>query len=110
MICLYTERFDLTENKWYPCEYSLPKPLHSASVAVSANENFALITGGVSSYQKLTAVPPTNNQQTTSPSSFQKQLITECDRIIAFDEDNGFQLLESKLHYPRSNHVSIRIK
>ena len=105
-----TERFDLTENKWYPCEYSLPKPLHSASVAVSANENFALITGGVSSYQKLTTVPQTNNQQTSSPSSFQKQLITECDRIIAFDEDNGFQLLESKLHYPRSNHVSIRIK
>ena len=105
-----TERFDLTENKWYPCEYSLPKPLHSASVAVSANESFALITGGVSSYQKMTAVPQSKNQSTSSPSSLQKQLITECDRIIAFDEDNGFQLLESKLHYPRSNHVSIRIK
>ena len=105
-----TERFDLTENKWYPCEYSLPKPLHSASVAVSANESFALITGGVSSYQKMTAVPQNENQSTSSPSSLHKQLITECDRIIAFDEDNGFQLLESKLHYPRSNHVSIRIK
>ena len=105
-----TERFDLTDNKWYPCQYSLPKPLHSASVAVSANESFALITGGVSSYQKMTTVPQNNNQSNSSPSSLQKQLITECDRIIAFDEENGFQLLESKLHYPRSNHVSIRIK
>ena len=105
-----TERFDLTDNKWYPCQYSLPKPLHSASVAVSANESFALITGGVSSYQKMTTVPQNNNQSNSSPSSQQKQLITECDRIIAFDEENGFQLLESKLHYPRSNHVSIRIK
>ena len=41
---------------------------------------------------------------------FQKKLVTECDRIIAFDESHGFQLLESKLHYPRSNHVSFRIQ
>jgi len=100
-----TERFDLTENKWYPCKYSLPKPLHSASVAVSVDESFALITGGVSSYQKETITQHNNNS-----SSFQKRLVTECDRIIAFDEVNGFQLLESKLHYPRSNHVSIRIQ
>jgi hypothetical protein len=100
-----TERFDLRDNKWYPCKYSLPKPLHSASVAVSADGSFALITGGVSSYQKETITQHNNNS-----SSFQKRLVTECDRIIAFDEVNGFQLLESKLHYPRSNHVSIRIQ
>ena len=105
-----TERFDLTDHKWYPSEYSLPKPLHSASVAISANDGFALITGGVSSYQKITNVPQNTTNLTSSPSSLHKQLITECDRIIAFDEENGFQLLESKLHYPRSNHVSIRIK
>ena len=100
-----TERFDLVENKWYPCKYSLPKPLHSASVAVNEEENFALITGGVSAYQKETRITTQHNK-----SSFQKKLVTECDRIIAFDEVHGFQLLESKLHYPRSNHVSIRIQ
>ena len=79
--------------------------MHSASVAVSVDESFALITGGVSSYQKETITQHNNNS-----SSFQKRLVTECDRIIAFDEVNGFQLLESKLHYPRSNHVSKRIQ
>lgn len=47
------ERYDVNNNKWYPVAHSLPYPLHSASVMVSQDETFAVITGGITTGNKV---------------------------------------------------------
>ena len=42
------ERYDLNEKKWFRSHHLLPYPLVFASVAVSADETFAVITGCMS--------------------------------------------------------------
>ena len=79
------ERYNLNENTWSFCEYSLPYPLYDASVVVSTDETFAIISGGSSKKYKCT------------------------NKIIIFEEDKGFKLLKDKMLRQRSNHVSIRI-
>ena len=60
------ERYDLSENRWSRCEHVLPYPLRYASVIVSKDETFAVITGG-----------KTGNDKCSSG-------------IIIFTEDEGF--------------------
>ena len=86
------ERFDLKESKWYKCKYNLSYDLYSASVVVSADESFALITGGTSG-----------------------SINGKTNGIIIFTESSGFVVLwfsglkNSSLLSRRTNHVSIRI-
>ena len=80
------ERFDIREEKWSTSKHTLPYPLHSASAVVSADDSFALITGGF------------------------RDRTLQNDKIIIFDEKNGFQVLDSNLRCSRSNHVSMLIQ
>ena len=79
------ERYSLTMNRWFPTKYQLPYPLCNASVVVTSDELFAVITGGEDQNRKAT------------------------NKIIVFDEANGFKLLEYTMQRRRSKHVSICI-
>ena len=79
------EKYNFKQNKWSSCEYSLPYPLIDASVVVSSDESFAVITGGIPKKTKPT------------------------DGIICFEEKRGFTLLDDKMLRKRSSHVSIPI-
>ena len=61
------ERYDLKKNEWLVYQHSLSKTLEGAHSAVSADESFAVITGGLYDVEYL---HPTNN-------------------IIIFTEQNG---------------------
>ena len=79
------ERFDMVKNKWFTCQHSLPYPLCDASVIVSDDETFAVITGGRKENHKLS------------------------DGCITFTEDGGFKHSKTySLLSPRWRHVSIR--
>ena len=78
------ERFDLNENKWFKCHHVLPYRLYDASVVVSADETFAVITGG-----------------------YKGGSIS--DGIIIFTEQGGFKLMAANLLSERFGHVSILI-
>ena len=82
------EKYNFTKNKWSSCEHSLPYPLTDASVVVSWDESFAVITGGMRERNKKHK--PT-------------------DGIIIFEEEKGFILLDDKMLRKRSNHVSVPI-
>ena len=79
------EKYNFKENRWSSCEHSLPYPLADASVTVSLDETFAIITGG--------------NNKTGMPTN----------GILLFEEESGFTLLGDKMVRKRSNHVSIPI-
>ena len=82
-------RFDLNESRWLNCRHSLPYPLERASVVVSDDESFAVITGGKK-----------RNGHVHCASA----------RIIVFSEENGFQeLTNSSLLFPRDRHLSLLI-
>ena len=74
------ERFSLKECKWFDCEFSLPYDLWDTSVVVSADETFAVITGGSSG---------------------------KGNGVIIFTEQNGFELMTTKLLNMRYDHASI---
>ena len=78
------ERFDLKKNKWFKCHHLLPYRLYDASVVVSADETFAVITGGY------------NGGRIS-------------DRIIIFTEQDGFKLMAVNLLSERFGHISILI-
>ena len=82
---LSCEKFNLKENKWSKCQYSLPYHLQDASAVVSPDQSFAVITGG------------TNRKY--MPTS----------GIIIFEEETGFKLIGNKMLRKRSGHVSIPI-
>ena len=83
--CVY---YDLVLKSWYTCKYSMPYHMCGASVVVSADETFAIITGG----KKVPGEP--------------KERCS--DEIILFTEDDGFQVLRNcSLMRKRSSHVSI---
>ena len=82
---LSCEKFHLKENKWSKCQYSLPFHLQDASVVVSPDQSFAVITGGTN-----------KNYMPTSG-------------IIIFEEETGFNLIGNKMLRKRSGHVSIPI-
>ena len=81
-------RYDMEGNKWFESPHSLPYPLRNASVFVSADESFAVITGGLAISAKYNA-----------PKS-----------IIPFAEESGFQLLKNfSMRENRSHHVCVEI-
>ena len=87
------ERFSLKECRWFDCQHSLPYPLIRASVSVSADESFAVITGGMS-YRNI--------------DDYDDESML--DKIVIFTEEKGFQCLgESSLLSARASHVSITL-
>ena len=78
------ERFSFKQNKWNDCKHSLPYHLSCASVVVSNDESFAVITGGRSRNGC-------------------------CGGIIIFTEQDGFQLMSSQLLNERCHHLSIML-
>ena len=87
MALVNCERYDLNENKWHECSHYMPDSLALASVVVSVDETFAVITGGLKKDDSVS------------------------DAIIIFTPDEGFVLLEkSSMLYQRSNHASIIIE
>ena len=80
------EKFNLYENRWVSCRHSLPYPLSYASVVVSQDETFAVITGG------------------------RKTRLDASCGIIIFTEVEGFKCLKSDfLRIPRFYHTSMCI-
>ena len=73
---------NIKENEWHKHKYSLPCPLANASVVVSDDETFAVITGGTTQWR-------------------------EWKRVIIFTEQTGFELMTRKLLNTKSSHVSI---
>lgn len=87
------ERYDLEKNTWFKCQHSLPFPLMSASVVVSADEAFALIVGGYKYKDGKTQRSEMSNE------------------ILVFTKDTGFYKLEnSLLRCPRANPLAIRMQ
>ena len=89
------DRFNLSENKWFSCQHSLPFPLQNASVVVSADETFAVITGGVEIHANV--------------NSFYVRKRSTFDSILVFTEQEGFKLLPTCLLNKRRYHVSMLI-
>ena len=85
--CVY---FDLVLKNWFTFNHSLPYALANASVVVSKDETFAIITGG--------RVNPDSPEEKYS------------DDVILFTQDSGFHVLEiSKSITKRAFHVSIAL-
>ena len=78
-------KFNFKENRWSKCKHSLPYPLADASVVVSLDETFAIITGGTNKNSI-----PTNG-------------------IILFEEESGFKLLDDRVMRKCSSHISMPI-
>ena len=85
---LACDKFYLKEQKWVTCKHSLPYPIEHASVVVSSDESCAVITGGQKDWKKK--CKPSN-------------------RIIVFEEESGFTVLNNRMIRRRSNHVSIML-
>ena len=80
------DKYSLKEHTWVTCEHSLTYSLDYASVVVTPDEKCAIFTGA------------------------QKHLKKKCrpgNRIIIFEEDSGFTLLDDKMLRIRPNHVSM---
>ena len=87
------EKYNLRTKKWSICKHSLGSPLINASVVVSPDESFAVITGGLKEINKY-----------LTPN------IKPMNRIIIFEEETGFTKLGDRMLRRRSDHVSIVIK
>ena len=86
LIGLSFDKYNLKQRQWVTCKHSLEYPLDYASVVVTPDEKCAIFTGA------------------------QKHLKKKCkpgNRILIFEEDAGFTLLEDKMLRTRSNHVSM---
>ena len=80
------DKYNLNEHRWTKCEYHLPYTLQHASVVVSSDQTCAIFTGGQKNRKKR--VKPGN-------------------RIIIFEEETGFTLLEEKMLRRRANDLSM---
>ena len=86
-----SERLCLKSKKWFRCQHSLPYPLVFASVVVSDDEKFAVITGGIR-FEEFFGTQQTSNG------------------IIIFTEEDGFQSLKTaQLQVSRHRHLSLKI-
>ena len=90
-VLLCCDRLNLKENTWFSCKHSLPYPLDWASVVVSDDESFAVITGR----RKANYV-------------FRKRPCYS-DSIIVFTEKEGFKVMPTGLLNKRFAYVSILI-
>ena len=84
------EQYNLEENKWSISRYRLPFPLVNASVSVSADKTFAVITGGLSKNKCI---------RRYTRIVYKERVIAEADerigKTIIFTEDKGFQLIDN---------------
>ena len=87
--------FSIKERSWTPCNYTLPHPLSHASVFVSPDETFALITGGLKG-------------DTNDLYNWEK-VGQASDGIIFFTKENGFVLFDEVLTKKRFSHVSMQL-
>ena len=90
------EQYNLKKQKWSESEYCLPYPLSHASVVVSDNETFAVISGGL---------------KENSEGEFKWTKIGKpSDEIILFTKENGFEVIENALlQRKRWAHVSMML-
>ena len=82
------DRYNLNEHRWVICEHSSPYPLENSSVVVSSDQTCAIFIGGQKNWKKRGK---------------------KGDRIIIFEEETGFTLLEDKMLKRRSNDVAIML-
>ena len=93
--------FNLKEKSWELCAYTLPYPLSHASVFVSPDETFAMITGGLrgESFQQVLQ-EPFRWERLGKPSK----------EIILFTKEKGFSIFEeANLIKSRFSHTMIPI-
>ena len=76
------EQYSLKENKWLNCRHRLPHPLVRASVSVSTDESFAVITGGLSAKEYYDRKKPGS-----------VEVEERAGDILIFTEDKGFKFL-----------------
>ena len=93
------EKYNLKTKKWSICKHSLGSPLINASVVVSPDESFAVITGGLKERSKYLKSIESNDIKMKPTNS-----------IIIFEEETGFTKLDDRMLRRRSDHVSIVIK
>ena len=94
----YCERYDLKDNCWHLMDpkYNLPYPLSHASVVVSEDETFAVITGGL--------------KGNTGNKFEWTKIGTPSDEIIVFTKDSGFKVFHNfTLNKKRWGHVSMML-
>ena len=88
--------FCLKESSWTPCNFILPHPLSHASVFVSPDETFAVITGGL--------------KGDTDYLYKWEKIGHPTDDIIFFTKEKGFVLFDDmKLTKKCFSHVSIQL-
>ena len=80
------EQYNLNEKKWVICKHSSPCPLDNSSVVVTSDQTCAIFIGGQTNWKKR-----------GEPG----------DRIIIFEEETGFTLLEDKMLKRHPDSVSI---
>ena len=93
--------FNLKEKSWEFCDHMLPYPLSHASVFVSPDETFAMITGGLrgESFQQFLQ-DPFKWERLGKPSN----------EIILFTKEKGFSIFEdTNLIKSRFSHTNIPI-
>ena len=78
------DKYNLNEHRWVKCEHSCPYPLEHTSVVVSSDQTCAIFT-----------------------EKNWKKRSKQGNRIIVFEEETGFTLLEDKMLRRSSNYVSI---
>ena len=90
------ERFSLNKSKWFPNQHQLPFPLVNATVIVSTDETFAVITGG---WKDI------SNDYHGGPN---RALSNE---TLVFTMERGFKVLSQKVELKslRGRDVSFRI-
>ena len=80
------DQFNLIEHRWVVCKHSPPYPLDNTSVVVTSDQTCAIFTCVQENWNKRGELG---------------------DRIIIFDEETGFTLLEDKMLKRHPNSVSI---
>ena len=86
------EKYNLKRKEWSICRHKLPLPLKDASIVVSQDESYAVITGGF-----------------IGENGFTEYWNILTIWIIVFEEETGFTLLKDQMLRRRNNHVSIAI-
>ena len=101
------EKYNLKTKKWSICKHSLGSPLINASVVVSPDESFAVITGGLKERSLSSYLDLKYNLKSIESNDIKMK---PTNSIIIFEEETGFTKLDDRMLRRRSDHVSIVIK
>lgn len=112
------EKYNLKTKRWSICKHSLDSPLINASVVVSPDESFAVITGGLKERKKYLNEKKLSQLNISQLNEYQMNISIESNeikmkpmnRIIIFEEETGFTKLDDRMLRRRSDHISIVIK